>query len=296
MLDVLIVGAGPSGLSAAIYLGRARKDFVILDKGIPGGAIINTSSIENYPGFVNIDGVTLATNMLMQLKNLGISVKREQVIKIIKEDDYFIIKTNVSEYQSKRIILALGMKNNKLGLLKEEKYIGRGISFCALCDGNLYKDKDVIVVGGGNSALEESLYLANICKSVTLIHRRDTFRADKVITDNVIENNKINLELNANIMDIIEEDNEFKGVLLDNGKKILGSALFEYIGMQPSTTFLKEDFSVILDDNNFIITDDNMETLVKGMYAIGDCIKKSTRQIATAVGDGAKCANIISKL
>ena len=168
MLDCLIIGAGPAGLTAAIYLRRNNLDVLVLEKGVPGGAIVNTASVQNYPGFENIDGPELASNMYLQARSLNTKVKREEALEITKNENAYLIKTNKNVYEAKNVILALGLSHKKLGLIKEDKFSGRGVSWCAICDGYLYQGKEVAVVGGGNSSLEESLYLANICSKHSL--------------------------------------------------------------------------------------------------------------------------------
>lgn len=295
MLDCLIVGGGPAGLTAAIYLRRNNLEVLVLEKGIPGGAIVNTASVQNYPGYENIDGPNLASNMYSQALSLKAKVKRETALEIIKEEHYFTVKTNKNIYEAKNVILALGLEHRKLGLLKEEKFSGKGVSWCAICDGYLYKDKEVCVVGGGNSSLEESLYLANICKKVHIVHRRDEFRADKSLVDKVKETDNIVLHLNSNVIEILGE-NEFEGVKLshNNGTEsdLICSALFEFIGYEPKTAFLQN--LNICNEYGFIEVDKEFMTKHEGLYAVGDCINKKVRQIATAVGDAAYASTIIS--
>ena len=295
MLDCLIVGAGPAGLTAAIYLRRNDLDVLVLEKGVPGGAVVNTASVQNYPGYEDIDGPNLASNMYSQALALKAKVKREEAQEINKVDDYFVIKTNKNTYEARNVILALGLTHKKLGLLKEDKFTSKGISWCAICDGYLYKDKEVAVVGGGNSSLEESLYLANICSKVHLIHRRDEFRADSSIVEKVKCNDKIQMHLNSRVVDILG-DNEFEGLVLENKEGIQSelkcSALFEFIGYEPKTAFLSN--LDICNEYGFINVNKEFMTKYEGLYAVGDCIDKKVRQIATAVGDAAYASTIIS--
>lgn len=295
MLDCLIVGGGPAGLTAAIYLRRNNLEVLVLEKGIPGGAIVNTASVQNYPGYEDIDGPNLASNMYSQALGLKTKVKREAAQEITKVEDYYVVKTNKNVYEAKNVILALGLEHRKLGLLKEEKFSGKGVSWCAICDGYLYKDKEVCVVGGGNSSLEESLYLANICERVHIVHRRDEFRADKALIDKVKATDNIELHLNCNVVDILGDD-EFEGVKLlnTNGSEnnLICSALFEFIGYEPKTAFLEN--LDICNEYGFIEVDKEFMTKHEGLYAVGDCINKKVRQIATAVGDAAYASTIIS--
>ena len=295
MLDCLIVGAGPAGLTSAMYLKRNNLDILVLEKNAPGGALLSTASIQNYPGYEDIDGSELATNMFMQAKKLGVKVKREEVLAIDKLDNHFSVKTNKGEYLASNVILALGLSHKKLGLAKEERFSGRGISWCAICDGYLYKDKEVCVVGGGNSSLEESLYLSKICSKVHLIHRRDEFRADKYFVDKVLNTDNIVLHLNSNVIDIVGEDNIEAVVIKNNDNQITEikcSCLFEFIGFEAKTEFLKE--LDICNEQGFILVDNDFMTKHNGLYAIGDCIDKKVRQIANAVGDAATASSILS--
>lgn len=295
MLDCLIIGAGPAGLTSAMYLKRNNLEILVLEKNAPGGALLNTASIQNYPGYEDIEGSTLATNMYMQAKKLGVKIKREEVISLEKVDDHYFIKTNKSEYEALNVILALGLSHKKLGLLKEEKFSSRGVSWCAICDGYLYKDKEVSVVGGGNSSLEESLYLAKICSKVHLIHRRLEFRADPYLVDKIKEYDNIILHLNSNVIDILGEDS-FEGVVIKNKddeiSEIKCSCLFEFIGFEANTSFLNN--LDICNEQGFIVVDNDFMTKHNGLYAVGDCIDKKVRQIANAVGEAATASSIIS--
>ncbi len=295
MLDCLIVGAGPAGLTAAIYLRRNNLDVLILEKGVPGGAIVNTASVQNYPGFENIDGPELASNMYMQARSLDTKIKREEALEIVKNAGFYTVKTNKNVYEAKYVILALGLSHKKLGLMKEEKFSGRGVSWCAICDGYLYQGKEVAVVGGGNSSIEESLYLANICSKVHVIHRRDEFRADAYLVEKIKNTENVQLHLKSNVIDIIG-DNEFEGLVLkdsqDKFEELKCSALFEFIGYEPKTNFLKN--LDVCDEYGFITVDNEFMTKHDGLYAIGDCISKKVRQIATAVGDAAYASTVIS--
>lgn len=292
MFDCIIIGCGPAGMTAGIYLKRNNLNILVIDKNVPGGTMVSTAVINNYPGFESIDGASLASNMYLQLNSLGVRCRKEEAIKITKENKNFIVETNKNKYETKKIILGLGLIHRRLYFSNEEDFINKGISWCAICDGSLYKDKDVCVVGGGNSALEESIYLSSICKSVSIIHRRDTFRADKKLIEETQKRENIHFYLNETIERIIGKD-QFEGILLTSGKEIKCAALFEFVGFIPSTDFLRN--LNILDEYGFVKVDSKFETSEKGIYAIGDCINKSIRQIATAVGDGAFVGSTISK-
>lgn len=289
--DCIIVGAGIAGITAAIYLKRANKNVLLLENSVPGGQINKTSNVENYPGFTKIDGPTLAMNLLDQVENLNIDLKYEEVIDIKKEDS-FKVQTNNSLYESSYVIIATGRKPNLLGLDNERELIGKGISFCALCDGNFYKDLDVCVVGGGDSAFEESLYLANVCKSVTIINRSDKLRASNILQEQVKAKENIKVLFNEEITKINTIDNKIVSVTLKNSE-LPCNGIFVYIGSTPSLEYLKKlDINL---DNNYIIVNENMETNIAGLYAVGDVVKKTTYQIVTAASDGAKAASRIIK-
>lgn len=289
--DCIIVGAGIAGITAAIYLKRANKNILLLESNIPGGQINKTSNVENYPGFTKIDGPTLAMNLLDQVDNLNIKLKYEEVVNIEK-DKLFKVQTKNNIYQASYVIIATGRTPNLLGLDNEKELIGKGISFCALCDGNFYKNLDVCVVGGGDSAFEESLYLANICKTVTIINRSDKLKASNILQEQVKAKENIKIIYNESITKINTTDDKITSVTLKNGD-LACNGIFVYIGSTPSLGYL-QNLSIDFD-NNYIMVNENMETNIKGLYAVGDTIKKSTYQIVTAAGDGAKAANSIIK-
>ncbi|MFA6662349.1 MAG: FAD-dependent oxidoreductase, partial [Bacilli bacterium] len=285
ILDCAIIGSGPAGFTSAIYLLRNNLDIVLLEKNIPGGAIVNTASIENYPGFETIGGADLASKMYTQVLKLGAHPEGDEIKSIKKgPNGMFTLVGDNNIYYAKYVILALGLENRKLGFTGEEKFIGRGITFCAVCDGFLYKDQEVAVAGGGSAALEESLYLASICKKVYIIHRREVFRADDSIVEKVKKNPKIELVLNETISEVVGEE-KFEGLKLNSGKIIKVKALFEFVGYIPHTKFLEP--LDILDDKGFVVVDKHYETKIEGMFAVGDVIETEVRQIATAIGDGA---------
>ena len=287
MYDSIIIGAGPAGLTAAIYLKRANLNVLVLEGKSYGGQIINAANIENYPAIENISGFNFATNLYNQVKNLGTSVYFENVVKIDKDLNVYT-KDNV--YKGKSLVIATGASNKKLGLVNEDKLIGKGLSYCATCDGNFYKDKVVAVVGGGNTALEDALYLSNIAKKVYLIHRREAFRADQYIEE-LKEKDNVEFILNANVTslngDILESiDINVAG----NIKNIKIDGLFVAIGQKPNSDI----FSNVLEiDSNGYIISNNGKTNVSGIYAAGDVRVKDLRQLVTACSDGAVVASKI---
>ena len=284
--DIIIIGAGPGGLTAAIYAKRANLSCAIIEKGAPGGQIINSYSVENYPGIGQISGVDLAMQMYNQVVSLEVPFIFEEVKEI---KDHFVVVTNDGEYEASSVIIATGQSPKRLHLENEEKMLGRGISFCAICDGSFYKNKDVIVVGGGNSAIEESLYLSSICKNVYVLVRNQ-LRADELIAKELKEKENVKIMLNTKPLEYLFDDS-FLGIKTNNGE-ILASGCFLYAGNVPNTSFVPEE---IKDEYGYIITDLHMETKIKGLYAVGDCREKELRQIVTATSDGAIAASNIKK-
>ncbi len=286
--DAIVVGSGISGMSAAIYLKRANLDILIFESYIPGGQINNTSNVENYPGFTKVDGPTLVMNIHDQINAMNIPLKYEKVINVTKEVN-FIVETNKEKYIAKNVVIATGRTPNRLGI--EDEFIGKGVSYCALCDGALYKDLEVVVVGGGNSAFEESLYLSKICKKVTILNRSENLRATKILQEEVFSKQNIEIIYNCTI-DSINSDNE-KIVSVNTNKGIINcSGIFIYIGLTPNLDYLNIDVN---KENNYIIVDNSMRTNIKGLYACGDVIKKDVYQIITAASEGAIAATSLIK-
>lgn len=295
--NTIIIGSGVAGMTAAIYLARANISVCIIEKDVPGGQITRTSDIDNYPGFVTIEGPELALSMFNQVNNLKVPYIFSEVTEIISTPSKKIVKTDNKELTCENIIIATGRSPRKLNVKNEEKLIGRGISYCAICDGNLYKDKNVAVIGGGRAALEETLYLSKICSNITLIHRRDSFRAENELIDSVKNLPNVAVLTDKIVEEFIEEDNKLSKILVRNKnnelEEINVDGCFEYIGQEPNTkTFSNLN---ILDNEGYIIVDNNYETKESNIYAIGDCIKKDLYQIITACSDGAVIANNIIK-
>lgn len=289
--DVIVVGSGPAGITSAIYLKRANINVCIMEKSAPGGQLNKSSTIENYPGFEKITGPELAYNFYEQILKLDIPFINEKVIKIEDKISYKIVETNKKTYTCKGIILALGRKprsfdNKNVSLLE-----GKGVSYCSLCDGPLFKNQDVSIIGGGNSALEESLYLSDICKSVTIINRRDVLRGDKMLVDKVLKKDNINILYNSEVVEFNKKDDFLESLLINtNGKlnKLDVKACFIFIGYVPATDFLSN--LDILDEKGYIKTDKNLKTDIPFIYACGDTINKQVYQIVTATGEGAVSA------
>lgn len=282
---VIILGSGISGMTASIYLKRGGITPIIIENNAPGGTLNIIPSIENYPGFNEISGPDLAVNIYNQTKQLGI----EYIYRNIEKID---LKNKIIDNDIKfdYLIIATGRRARLLGLDNEDKYLGRGISTCALCDGTFYKDKEVIVVGGSSSAISEALYLSNICKRVTIIHRGDSYRAQKILIDKLGSTKNIKQIFNANVIKYNIKNNKIIGVTLDNNKKIKADGIFLGIGSIPNS-----DIFEVEKEDNYIIVDNEMKTNIDYVYAIGDVTKKNTYQLITASSDGIIAADSIIK-
>ena len=290
MYDIIIVGGGPAGLSSALYALRAGKKVLVLEAKNYGGKIITTQKIENYPGIQLISGYDFATNLYNQVLALGMEYKNETVTNITTDKKVY---TNKGSYEAKAIILATGTDTRKLSLEKETELLGKGVSYCATCDGNFYKNKNVAVVGGGNSALEDALYLSDITEKVYLIHRRDSFSAEKKYVDELKEKENVEFSLNSNIVKLNGGDKLESIDIEDKDKNISNlniSGLFIDVGQEPKNDI----FSNIININKqgYIETIDGVHTNVEGIYAAGDARVKELRQLTTAVSDGSIAATI----
>lgn len=296
--NTVIIGSGVAGMTAAIYLARANISVCILEKEVPGGQITRTSIIDNYPGFTSIEGPDLAINMHNQVTNLKVPYFYTEALEIIDNQNNKIVKIKDKEIVCKNIIIASGRSSRKLNIMGEEKLIGKGISYCAVCDGGLYKDKSVAVIGGGKAALEETLYLSKICSDVTLIHRRDEFRADSNLIEDVKSKQNINILTNKKVVEFKEENNKLSSIIISNQngelEEIKVDGCFEYIGQVPNTSNFQN--LNILDQDGYVEINEHYETKIKNIYAIGDCIKKELYQIITACNDGAVVASRIAKI
>ena len=291
MTDIIIIGAGTAGLSAAIYALRAGKSVLLMEQLTYGGQIINTPEVENYPGIKSISGFDFAQGLYEQAEALGAELKYEQVTGI-ENGEVKKVKTSGGEYECKAIILATGAKNRPLGLDKETEFIGSGISYCATCDGAFFKGRVVAVNGGGNTALEDALFLSNYCKKVYLIHRRDEFRGEAKQVDKLKEKENIEFVLNSTITELLGED-ELKGVRVHDkvsgeDKDIELDGLFIAIGQMPENAAFAP--LVELDKGGYIVAGEDCRTNVDGIYAAGDCRTKTVRQLTTAAADGAVAA------
>ena len=288
-IDLMIIGGGPAGLSSAIYASRARLDMLLLEDKVMGGQVRNSFVVENYPGFKKISGAELADLMQEQAEALGANIDEFDIIEKVKfTNTEKIVETDDYIYKPKAVIIATGASPRKLPAKNAEEFEGKGIHYCAVCDGAMYQDKVVAVVGGGNSALEEAIFLTNFAKKVYIIRRYDYFRGEKAVLEAVEKNKKIEILYNEDLIAV--EGSEFleraviKNTLNGEEKKIELDGIFGSIGNEPMVNIFKEYIDV--NERNFIITDEHMRTNVEGIYAVGDVREKEYRQITTAVADG----------
>ena len=287
--DVIIIGAGPAGMTAALYASRANLSVLLLDRGIYGGQMNNTAAIENYPGFKSVLGPDLAKDMYESATQFGAEYAYGSVESVEDRGDVKIVTTDSDTFETKALVIGTGSEYRKLGVTGEDTYGGRGVSYCAVCDGAFFRNKHVVVVGGGDSAIEEGTYLTQLADKVTVIHRRDQLRAQQILQDRAFANPKMEFVWNSNVTEIIGDDKKVTGVKVNNNKtgedsEIAVDGVFIYVGINTIT----KPFSNlgITDENGWIETNDHMETKVPGIFAVGDVRKKDLRQVATAVGEG----------
>lgn len=289
MYDIIIIGAGTAGMSAAIYGLRAGKKVLLIEEKSYGGQIINTPEVENYPGIKHMSGFEFATNLYQQVKDLGAELVYEKAEQIIDYNESKQVITNKNEYDCKNVILATGAKNRPLGLAKEKEFVGKGVSYCATCDGMFFRGKDVAVVGGGSTALEDAGFLANYCNKVYVIHRRDSFRGESKLLEKLEQKDNVEFVLNSIVTELVGEEHIEKITvenLLDNSSKNIGvSGLFIAIGQMPDNVAFKDVVS--LDEKGYIIAGEDCVTATAGILVAGDCRTKSIRQLTTAAADGA---------
>ncbi len=291
--ELIIIGGGPAGLAAGIYARRAAIDTLLIEKALTGGLITTTEIVENYPGFPEgISGAELGKRFDDQARKYGLDMVFGKVTRLEAKNRIKKVFTDEHQYSSRAVIIATGSEPKKLGVPGEEDFIGRGVSYCATCDGPFYKDKNVAVIGGGNGAIEEAIFLTKFAKLVTVIHRRDALRADKVLQEKAASNPKIFFKLNTVVEEIKGGEKVSSLKLTDalSGKKssINLDGVFIYTGLKPNTDFVKD--IVKLDESGHIITDETLKTNIDGIFAAGDVRKKTLRQVVTAVADGATAA------
>ena len=296
IFDVVIIGAGPAGMTAAVYTSRANLSTLMIERGIPGGQMANTEEVENYPGFGHILGPELSTKMFEHAKKFGAEYAYGDVTEIIDGEEYKTIISGKKQYKTRSIILSTGAEYKKMGIPGESELGGRGVSYCAVCDGAFFKNKNLIVVGGGDSAVEEGVYLTRFANKVTIVHRRDQLRAQKILQDRAFANEKIDFIWNSTVKEIHEKDGKVGSVTLvstvDGTESLVETdGVFVYIGMVPLTAPFKN--LGIVNEAGYIVTNEKMETSVAGIFAAGDVRDKTLRQIVTATGDGSIAAQAV---
>lgn len=292
--DVIIIGAGPAGLTAALYASRSNLDVLIIEKGEIGGELNNTDTVENYTGYKSIKGYDLAKEMGESALQFGAKLEYGEVNNIINQGDTDkdVYLTDGRVFKTKTLILASGSKNKELNIQSEQDLKGRGVSYCAICDGFFYRNQDIVVVGGGDAAFEEGLYLTEYANTVTIIHRRDEFRAQPMLVEEALDNDKIKFNLNKVVKEFKGDKGMDEVVLIDTltgeESQLDVTGAFIYIGKLPQTDYLTGELNQLKDDEGWIKTQSTTETQFNGIFAVGDVRQSQLRQIATAVGDGAK--------
>ncbi|MCG3400377.1 thioredoxin-disulfide reductase [Staphylococcus massiliensis] len=294
--DVAIIGAGPAGMTAAVYASRANLSTVMIERGMPGGQMANTEEVENFPGFDFITGPDLSTKMFEHAKKFGAEYTYGDIKGIEDKGDYKVVDLGSKTVTAKAVIISTGAEYKKIGVPGEEELGGRGVSYCAVCDGAFFKDKNVYVIGGGDSAVEEGTFLTKFAKKVTVIHRRDELRAQKILQDRAFKNDKMDFIWSHTLQSINEKDGKVGSITIESTKDgseqtLDADGVFVYIGMKPLT----QPFSDlgITNDVGYIQTDDAMKTNVAGIFAAGDVREKGLRQIVTATGDGSIAAQSV---
>lgn len=298
--DVIIVGAGPAGLCAAMYAGRGMLNAVVLERGIPGGELLNTEKIEDYPGFLSVLGPDLARKMTEHAQAFGADIRTAEVEGIRRRDDgsFAVTTADGDTYHAPTVILTAGGTPVKLGVPGEAEYAGRGVSYCAVCDGAFFKGETIAVVGGGDAAVEEAEYLTRYAEKVYVIHRRDEFRASKLLQDRLFKNPKIEVIWNHTVLEMIGgpaglTELRLRHTQTDEERALPVTGCFVFIGFNPNSGLVKEHLDH--DGGGYIVTDDRMMTSIPGLFAAGDLRVQLTRQITTAVGDATTAAIAVEK-
>lgn len=292
--DVIIIGAGPAGISASIYLKRANVNCLLLESDAPGGLLNKIHKIENYPGFTDDTGSILAFRMYSQVESLGIDLKIEKVINIKSTNGSYEVFTKNNVFVSKYIIIATGRTPKKLEVKNSEKYEGKGISYCAVCDGALYRNEDIAIVGGGNTAIDTANYMSNIANKIYIINRSSNLRADQKGQEEIKKLENVNVLYNTKLKDIIGDDTGVQGVVLEDGTEINLSGIFVCIGQTNNSAFYQN--LNLKTDNRGIVVDKDLKTTANNVYACGDSISKDLYQVVTATSEGAMVASNIIKL
>lgn len=293
MYDIIVIGAGPAGMTAALYTSRAELSTLMIERGVPGGQMVNTEEVENYPGYETVLGPELANKMFEHARKFGAEYAFGEITKVEDYGDYKTVVAGDKEYKARAIIIATGAEYKKLGIPGEKELTGRGVSYCAVCDGAFFRDKEIVVIGGGDSAVEEAVYLTRFAKKVTIVHRRDQLRAQKILQQRAFANEKIDFIWKHVPKKIVEKDGKVGSIILahrETGEEMeyKTDGVFVYIGMVP----LSKPFAElgITNENGYIVTNEKMETKIPGIFAAGDVREKPLRQIVTATGDGSIAA------
>ncbi|GAA6816480.1 thioredoxin-disulfide reductase [Staphylococcus sp. 18_1_E_LY] len=294
--DVAIIGAGPAGMTAAVYASRANLSTVMIERGMPGGQMANTEEVENFPGFEMVTGPDLSTKMFEHAKKFGAKYQYGDIKSVEDKGDYKIVDLGNSQITARAVIITTGAEYKKIGVPGEQELGGRGVSYCAVCDGAFFKGKKLFVIGGGDSAVEEGTFLTKFADSVTVVHRRDELRAQKILQDRAFKNDKIDFIWNHTLKTINDKDGKVGSITLastiDGTEQTLDAdGVFIYIGMKPLTAPFEN--LGITNEVGYILTDDDMKTSVPGIYAAGDVREKGLRQIVTATGDGSIAAQSV---
>ncbi|AUJ60331.1 thioredoxin-disulfide reductase [Bacillus velezensis] len=294
--DVIIIGAGPAGMTAAVYTSRANLSTLMIERGIPGGQMANTEDVENYPGFESILGPELSNKMFEHAKKFGAEYAYGDIKEIVDGKEYKTVKAGSKEYRARAIVISAGAEYKKIGVPGEKELGGRGVSYCAVCDGAFFKNKELVVVGGGDSAVEEGVYLTRFASKVTIVHRRDKLRAQSILQARAFDNEKIDFKWNKTVKEIHEENGKVGRLTLvdtvtGEEEEFKADGVFIYIGMLP----LSKPFENlgITNEEGYIETNAQMETKVPGIFAAGDIREKTLRQIVTATGDGSIAAQSV---
>lgn len=294
--DVIIIGAGPAGMTAAVYTSRANLSTLMIERGIPGGQMANTEDVENYPGFESILGPELSNKMFEHAKKFGAEYAYGDIKEIVDGKEYKKVKAGSKEYKARAIVISAGAEYKKIGVPGEKELGGRGVSYCAVCDGAFFKNKELVVVGGGDSAVEEGVYLTRFASKVTIVHRRDKLRAQSILQARAFDNEKIDFKWNKTVKEIHEENGKVGRLTLvdtvtGEEEEFKADGVFIYIGMLP----LSKPFENlgITNEEGYIETNAQMETKVPGIFAAGDIREKTLRQIVTATGDGSIAAQSV---
>lgn len=293
ILDLIICGGGAAGLTSAVYAARSGLDFVLIDiSSSMGSQITQTSDVDNYTGFEKVNGMELVMKFYEHAKALNAPMINDEVQEISKDNDIFTVRCAQGEYKSRTVIYCSGASHRELGVKGEKELLGKGVGYCAVCDGFFYRNKTVVVVGGGNTAVTDALYLSKICKKVILVHRRDCLRAEKILTERLENAENVEIMFNSEVAEILGEKSA-DGVLLKSGEKIDCDGVFIAVGIVPRSDTVKN--LAKLDNNGYIVADESGKTSLDGLFAAGDVRTKELRQIITACSDGANCVDSVNK-